>query len=93
LGGAPTQVRVTAEHITRGRPGSCERCPVALAITAATCACYVSAAASTFTILTGTGQLLTYRTPPLAAAFITAFDAAQPVAPFQFTMPRHPISS
>jgi hypothetical protein len=82
----PAVIRVTADHIARGAPRNPSACPVALAIKGQIPGIYaIEVEVSDVTIRpTLAFRWWTCVPPDSAADFINAFDAGEPVEPFEF---------
>lgn len=78
------KIKVTEEHIAKGRRGCCERCPVALAIREMT-PCESVRVSSVILRIADTHVALPWH----AGVFVTDYDQGRPVQPFEFELPRH----
>ena len=75
-------IKVTQEHIEKGKKNNCWRCPIALAIAEASGGCRIAVLFEHYVI---EDEARTARTLPVEAiSFIASFDAGLPVAPFEF---------
>jgi hypothetical protein len=81
-----TVVRVTAGHIKAGKPGKCGECPVALAVADTFPAAAFASVCPDHLAMLLDDKLVRTPTPMRAAVFIRAFDAGDPVEPFEFTV-------
>lgn len=72
-------VKVTQEHIDKGRKSSCVSCPVALAFEEAGKLAFVGVEA-----VRPLGGFIEARLPVEATRFIRAFDRDEQVTPFEF---------
>lgn len=80
-----TLVRVTADHIADGVPHNCEKCPIALAVTDALSLAGVPVEVDALEITAyRPGEVWSATMPAIARAFLTHYDDAEPVAPFDF---------
>jgi len=81
-----TLVRVTADHIARGKRSDCEACPIALALAEADPRHRIWDVGEVwdgvFHAVLMTGEALPL--PPVAKAFVSDFDSKRPVRPFTF---------
>jgi hypothetical protein len=73
-------VDITSEDISEGKPGSCGKCPIALAATRAM-GRQVTVGATTIGEFFGTRY---WNLPEIAMNFIADFDCDRPVKPFSF---------
>ena len=76
-------VEVTAEHIKKGKPRSCSRCPVGWAIRGAVPGGVLVNAIPGYICMVG-GP---FKMPENVVAFVRRFDAGEPVVPFAFPLP------
>lgn len=76
-----TTIRVTAAHIKAGKRSQCTACPIALAIKDAVPGMLVAAHPGSVFI-----GYKSFKTPKVAADFMTAFDALKEVKPFTFQL-------
>ncbi len=76
------KIKVTQEHIERGRPKSDWACPIA---------CALHEQRPTFEVSVGCYKTLInkvmYALPAKARDFIDDFDSGKPVTPFEFELP------
>lgn len=77
-------VNVTAEDIAEGVPGTCDLCPIALAVKRATGAVDVSVYETDVEIDDGESYRI-FDVPGLASRFIVDFDKGNEVNPITFT--------
>lgn len=77
------RIVVTQRHIAGGFKGACGQCPVALAVKEA---CPQSLFVSVTLFAIRLGPAVKCATPEIVAAFITKYDAGEPVAPFTFDL-------
>jgi hypothetical protein len=78
------RIKVTAEHIRLGEPGSARHCPIALAIREATPGLHAP-----YIAVIGRRALVEssdYILPAEAHAFVVAFDSESLVEPFEFDL-------
>jgi hypothetical protein len=78
----PTHVSVTGQHIEGGVVGSCDKCPIALAVLDAVGnpAAAVDVNDDAISLFLP-GETWTAVTPPVAANFIYAFDGVEEIGP------------
>lgn len=83
-----TTISVTAGHITKGYPGDCALCPVALAITDALPGlAYLAIHYQDIDVGPRPDEdVITIEMPAAVRDFIRAFDAFDPVEPFTFEL-------
>jgi len=78
------RVQVVSEDIERGVVGSCDECPIALAIKE----CFAGDFWDNYTIKVDRAQIdvgpFKFKTPPRLKKFIKAFDNGEKVRPFVF---------
>ena len=74
------RVEVTAEDIAKGVRNTCDRCPIALALSALG---VIEPFVDGYAVEFGNCEEQV-RTPEVASAFIEAFDLGNPVEPFTF---------
>lgn len=79
------RIKVTKEHIRRGRRGLCFACPVALALAEAIPGSQPWV--TTRIELRRNGRQVFIDAPEVVLAFATAFDAGREVRPFEFELP------
>ena len=75
------KIKVTKAHIKRGKRGTSDWCPIALAVRRAYF--YPSVYGSWFCHGSGAGRRVV-QLPDVAREFIRRFDAGEDVAPFEF---------
>lgn len=80
------KITVTQEDIDKGEPRFCFKCSVAIAVTRAFGAKRTAAEEAAIFIHHAKGQINSFLTPSAALRFIRAFDARQPVQPFEFEL-------
>lgn len=76
-------VDVTAEHIKKGKPRSCSRCPVGWAIRGAVPGGVLVNAIPGYISMAG-GP---FKMPESVVEFVHRFDAGEPVEPISFELP------
>ena len=80
------KIKVTSDHITRGRPLTGCLCPVALAVKEQTGAKYVRVGLNTASIGKHVLDNIVYVLPPEVEKFIFNFDGLRDVSPFEFEL-------
>lgn len=82
------KIRVTKEHIKKGKPEACSSCPVALALKEAFPEAHHTMAGPSQLGLMDEDQGFTrlWDTPLIVREFITRFDSNKPVEPFEFEL-------
>jgi len=79
------EIDVTARDIAEGKPGKCERCPIALAVRRI----FPNDDIRVDSIIwIGDNWDARFDTPEVACDFIDRFDSGQEVSPFKFTAVR-----
>jgi hypothetical protein len=81
-----TLIAVTAEHITEGKRGDCEICPVALAARLAFPDAGLIRVDQETLFVHQDGRITEYDLPAEAWRFVIAFDRRNAVEPFSFTV-------
>jgi len=76
-------IKVTADHIKRGRRAQCFECPVALALDEATGQFWKVKSASLYNV---TSNLQIHNVPLSVTTFVRDFDDGRIVSPFEFEL-------
>lgn len=79
------RIKVTENHINRGRSNSCDECPIALAIIEATGFHTVAVSETGIAVLEVT-HWMHYRLPAEGMWFIHNFDHGNRTVPFEFNL-------
>lgn len=83
------KVKVTQEHIDKGKPGAPYSCPVALAIRdSIPNIVNAGVGRTTIEMIDQHGNWLCYDAPRSVKKFVIAYDYKKPVEPFNFFMPQ-----
>ena len=80
------KIKVTQDHINKGRRNTCALCPVALAIKEQVGAEYICVGSYTISIGTNMISSTIYTVPPECEKFMKDFDWFRDVSPFEFEL-------